>query len=232
MKWGKILMMWQPLTGFLAETRGPFLASAVLGALLGSLFGGVASAWAAYAFARRMFRDQVLDHARREIKGPLGAYVEWLTTVSGEFALWKADLLSSYLPDSGQDQFELNRMRKLFVDQRNVLWIDRLEEYEAILPAFAPAVTALWVRQTEIAQAFDTVFRNLEADPPLAAEAGNRIEALAFEQSRLVSDLLHQLQYECLRAVAKRKPKARRGLVKPRIVRGSFGRVQVVTPKE
>lgn len=223
--------MWQSLTETLGQAQGPFL-SAVLGALAGTLIGGLASAWAAYAFARRMFRNKVLDHARKEIKGPLGAYVEWLTTVSGEFALWKADLLPSYLADSGQDQFELNRMRKLFVDQRNALWITRLEEYDAILPAFAPAITALWIRQTEIAQTFDAVFRNLESDPPEAVRAGERIETLAFEQSQLVSDLLHQLQYECLKAVAKRKPKAPRDLVKPRIVRTGFGRVQVVSPKE
>jgi hypothetical protein len=216
----------------LVALGAPFLAAIVLGVLLGTLIGGIATASAAYAFALRMFRNQVLDHARKEIKGPLGAYAEWLTAVSGEFALWKADLLPSFLPDSGQDQFELNRMRKLFVDQRNAQWIARLEEYDAILPAFAPAITALWVRQTEIAQAFDAVFRNLEADPPEAVRAGGRLETLAFEQTQLVSDFLHQLQYECLRAVARRKPRAPGNLVKPRMVRTRFGTVQIASPRE
>lgn len=220
------------LTETLGAAQELFLVAALLGALFGALVGGIATAWTAHAFARRMFRNQVLDHARKEIKGPLGAYAEWLTAVSGEFALWKSDLLPSYLPGSGQDQVELNRMRKLFVDQRNVQWINRLEEYDAILPAFAPAIRELWVRQTGIAQDFDAVFRNLEANPPQAVKAGERIETLAFEQSQLVSDLLHQIQYECLRAVAKRKPKAPRDLVKPRIVRTGLGQVRVVAPKE
>jgi hypothetical protein len=220
------------LDSILQNGQGPFLASAVAGGLLGSLIGGIASGWAAYAFARRMFRNRVLDHARKEIKAPMGAYMEWLTQVSGEFAVWKTELLPSFLADSSQDQFQLNRMRKLFVDQRNSLWLARVEEYDAILPDFAPAIKAMWIRQTEIGETFDRVFRNLEADPPEAVQAGERIETLSFEQGQLVSDFLYQLQYECLRDVARRKPKVPRDVVKPRIVRTSFGRVRMVTPKE
>lgn len=225
-------MVWPILDGILQNGQGPFLASAVMGGLLGSLIGGIASGWAAYAFARRMFRNRVLDHARKEIKAPVGAYMEWLTLVSGEFALWKSELLPSFLADSSQDQFQLNRMRKLFVDQRNSLWITRIEEYDAILPKFSQAVKAMWIRQTEINETFDRVFRNLETDPPEAVKAGERIETLAFEQGQLVSDFLYQLQYECLRDVATRRPKALRDPVKPRIVRTSFGKVRMVTPKE
>ena len=225
-------MLLSTIGNVLLQDRETFLASAVIGGLLGSLLGGLASAWAAYAFARHMFRNKVLDHARKEIKAPLGAYMEWLTTVSGEFALWKTELLPSFLADSGQDQFELNRMRKLFVDQRNTLWVARLEEYDAILPKFSSAIKAMWIRQTEISESFDHIFRNLEVDPPEAVNAGERIETLAFEQGQLVSDFLYQLQYECLRSVAKRKPRIPRDLVKPRIIRTSFGQVRLVSPKE
>lgn len=225
-------MVWPILDGTLLQGQEAFLTSAVLGGLLGSLAGGIASGWAAFAFARRMFRNKVLDHARKEIKAPLCAYMEWLATVSGEFALWKTGLLPSYLQDSRQDQFELNRMRKLFVDQRNSLWMARLEEYDAILPSFASVSKAMWIRQTEIAGNFDRVFLNLETDPPEAAKAGERLETLAFEQGQLVSDFLYQLQYECLRSVARRKPRSPRDQVKPRIVRTSLGRVRLVSPKE
>lgn len=225
-------MVWHTLGDAFLQGKEAFLASAVLGGLVGSLAGGMASAWFAYAFARRLFRNQVLDHARKELKAPLGAYMEWLATVSGEFAVWKSELLPSFLPDSGQDQFELNRMRKLFVDQRNSLWMARLEEYDAILPSFASVSKAMWIRQTEIAGNFDRVFLNLETDPPEAAKAGERLETLAFEQGQLVSDFLYQLQYECLRSVARRKPRSPRDQVKPRIVRTSLGRVRLVSPKE
>lgn len=224
-------MPWQTFSDTLLQGQNTFLASAFGGALIGTLIGGLSSGWAAYAFARRIFRNKVLDHARKEIKAPVNAYLEWLTQISGEFAVWKSELLPSFLADSSQDQFQLNRMRKLFVDQRNSLWLARIEEYEAILPKFASAVKTLWIRQAQIAETFDRVFRNLESDPPEAVRAGERIETLAFEQSQLLSDFLYQLQYECLRDVARRKPKTPRDIVKPRIVRTSFGRVRVVEPK-
>jgi hypothetical protein len=225
-------MVWNPIQTVLAPGGEALLASAFAGAMAGCLAGGLATAWASHALARRMFRNQVLDHARKELKGPLTDYSEWLAAVHGSFAFWKADLLPAYLPDSGQDQFELNRMRKLFVDQRSALWIARLEEYDAILPNLAPAVKELWMRQTRIAECFDAVFRNIESDPPEAAKAGERLESLAFEQGQLVSDLIYQLQFECLRAIASRKPRAPRDLVKPRLFRTGSGLVRVASPRD
>src|SRR3954454_3915397 len=100
------------LEGILAGNGGAlFLTTAIIGALLGSLAGGLFSAWAAYSFGRRLFRHRVLDHARQDIKEPMDAYLEWLTAVAGEFSLWRTSLLPSYVPDSPQDEFELNRMR-------------------------------------------------------------------------------------------------------------------------
>src|SRR3954471_7839228 len=175
--------------GLLGSAGGTiFLIAAILGALIGSLAGGLSSALAAYTFSQRLFKSKVLDHARKEIKIPLAAYIEWLTTVAGEFALWKMDLLPAYLSESPQDQFELNRMRKLFVDQRNALWINKLEEYDTILSKFNPAIKAMWFRQMELQECFSKVFKNLESDPPEAMKAGERIEELAFEQGQLVSD--------------------------------------------
>ena len=199
--------------------------------LIGALVGGLASALVTYAFARNFFRSKVLDFARREIKEPLSAYAEWLTALAGEFSLWKNDLLPAYLGESSQDQFELNRMRKLFVDQRNTMWFAKLEEYEVLLAKFKSVIKALWIRQTELGEGFHQVFKYLETDPPEAVKAGARIETLAFEQTQLVIDLLYQLQYECLRTVASGKPRAPKDLVKPRIVRMSFGRIRLVSPQ-
>lgn len=220
------------LSAAFANSSDAFFLSALAGALTGVIVGGTVTAWASYVLARRMFRNQVLDHARKELKAPLGAYMDWLTTVSGEFAIWKTDLLPSYIADSNQDTFQLNRMRKLFVDPRNSQWLARLEEYDAILPKFTGAIKAMWMRQSEISEHFNRVFASLESDPPDAVNAGERIESLAFEQGQLVSDFLYQLQYECLRSVASRKPKSPRDLVKPRIVRTSWGNVKMVSPKE
>lgn len=208
-----------------------FLTAVVVGALLGSLIGGLASVTTAYVFSRRLFKSKVLDNARKDIKGPLSAYMEWLTTVSGEFALWKTDLLPAYIPDSSQDQFELNRMRKLFVDQRNQLWLSKLEEYDTLLEKFNPAIKAMWFRQMELHEAFTKVFKSLESDPPEAVKAGEKIEGLAFEQGQLVSDFLYHLQYECLRSVATARPRAPKDVVKPRIVRTALGRIKVMMPK-
>lgn len=214
----------------LLHAESTLAASAILGALAGALVGGLTSAWAAYALALRMFRNQVLDQARKEIRGPMGLYLEWLTAVSADFALWKADLIPAYLPDSGKDQYELNRMRKLYVDPRNTLWLSRLEEYDAILPRFRQVIKELWIRQAALNRGFDTVFRNLETDPPEAMKAGEHLESMAFEQIQLVSDFLHQLQYECLRSIATRHPRPPRDIVKPRIIRTAFGRIKVVSP--
>jgi hypothetical protein len=209
-----------------------FLTSAIVGGIFGSLIGGMAAAVFAYVFSRRLFKSKVLDNARKDIKVPMSGYIEWLTTVAGEFALWKTDLLPAYIPDSSQDQFELNRMRKLFVDQRNQLWLSKLEEYDTLLEKFNPAIKAMWFRQMELHESFSKVFKCLESDPPEAVKTGERIEGLAFEQCQLVSDFLYHLQYECLRSVATARPRAPKDLVKPRIVRTGFGRIKVVSPKE
>lgn len=208
-----------------------FWTSAIVGGIFGSLIGGMAAAVFAYVFSRRLFKSKVLDNARKDIKVPMSGYIEWLTTVAGEFALWKTDLLPAYIPDSSQDQFELNRMRKLFVDQRNQLWLSKLEEYDTLLEKFNPAIKAMWFRQMELHEAFSKVFKCLESDPPEAVKTGERIESLAFEQCQLVSDFLYHLQYECLRSVATARPRAPKDIVKPRIVRTGFGRIKVVSPK-
>jgi hypothetical protein len=208
-----------------------FIVSAVLGSLVGCLAGGLFSAWAAYAFGRRLFRHRVLDHARRDIRNPMNDYMQWLTAVAGEFSLWRTSLLPSYIPDSPEDEFELNRMRKLFVDQRNSRWLSKLEEYGSLLTKFKPAIKVMWIRQTELNEGFNKVFRLIESDPPEAVNMGESLGELAFEQSQLVSDFLYQLQYECLRSVAARKPRPARDLIKPRIIRTSFGRIRVVSPK-
>lgn len=209
-----------------------FLGTALLGGLVGSLIGGLAAAISTYLFSRRLFKSKVLDNARKDIQVPLSAYMEWLTTVSGEFALWKSDLIPAYIPDSAQDQFELNRMRKLFVDQRNQVWLAKLEEYDTLLEKFNPAIKAMWFRQMELHEGFSRVFKTLETDPPEAVKAGERIESLAFEQGQLVSDFLYHLQYECLRSIATARPRTPRNIVKPRIVRTALGRIRVVAPKD
>jgi hypothetical protein len=221
------------LSGLLSESgESVFLGAAIVGGAIGSLIGGLAAALTAYLFSRRLFKSRVLDNARKDINGPLTAYMEWLTTVSGEFALWKTDLIPAYIPDSSQDQFELNRMRKLFVDQRNQLWLSKLEEYDTLLEKFNPAIKAMWFRQMELHEGFTAVFKLLESDPPEAVKAGERLEGLAFEQGQLVSDFLYHLQYECLRFVATARPRMPKNIVKPRIVRTALGRIRVVTPND
>jgi hypothetical protein len=210
---------------------GPSGSAFLASALMGGLFGGTFGALLAYHFSRRLFRSQVMRAALEDIRGPLSAYAEWLATVSGEFSLWKGDLLPAFLPDSERDQFELNRMRKLFVDQRSQRWSDKLEEYDTLLARFGAAAGALRVRQAGLHQAFADAFKNLEADPPEAARIGGRIESLAFEQMQLVSDFLYHLQYECLRPIADARPRAPRHVSKPRIVRTAFGKIKVVAPK-
>ena len=134
-------MVFPQFPGFLDGPAGSvFLSAALMGGLIGSLIGGLAAVITSYIFSQRLFKSKVLDNARKDIKVPLSAYMEWLTTVSGEFALWKTDLLPAYLPESAQDQIELNRMRKLFVDQRNQLWLSKLEEYDTLLEKFNPAI--------------------------------------------------------------------------------------------
>jgi hypothetical protein len=226
--------MFLPLLSGLAAGAGDnqFPAMALFGGLVGSLIGGLAAAVTTYLFSRKLFKSKVLDNARKDIKIPLSAYMEWLTSVSGEFALWKTDLIPAFIPDSAQDQFELNRMRKLFVDQRNQVWLAKLEEYDTLLEKFNPAIKAMWFRQMELHEGFSRVFKSLESDPPEAVKAGERIETLAFEQGQLASDFLYHLQYECLRSVATARPRTPKNIIKPRIVRTAMGRIRVVTPKD
>jgi hypothetical protein len=224
-------MLQKAVMDFLQDNAGGvFLLSGVVGGLVGGLLAGFAAAVATYIFSRKLFKSKILDHARREIKEPLGAYMEWLTNVAGEFSLWKADLLPAFLSDSTRDIQELNRMRRLFVDQRNSLWLSKLEEYDTLLHKFNPVIRGMWFRQMEINECFNQVFRCLESDPPEALQAGEKIETLAFEQCQLTTDFLYQLQYECLRTVAARKRRMPRDQVKPRIVRTHFGRIKLMIP--
>ncbi len=217
----------------LTEAGGQvFLVSGLIGGLVGCLIGGLSSTLLAYIFGRRLFTSGVMDQARKDVTVPLSAYVDWLTTVAGEISLWKIELLPSYLAESSKHQFELNRMRKLFVDQRSTIWLSKLEEYDTLLSKFNPALKAMWIRQMEVHDAFTRVFTNLEFDSQEALSAGKRIETLVFEQSQLVSDLLYHLQYECLKSIATAKPRSPKILMKPRIIRTAFGRIRLVTPKE
>lgn len=200
-------------------------------ALMGGMSGGLGGAALAYFFSRRLFRSQVMREALQEIREPMSSYMDWLETVSGEFSLWKADLLPAFVPDSPQDQFELNRMRKLFVDRRSQRWLDVLEAYDTLLARFTPAVNAIWSRQAELHEAFSRIFKNLESDPPEAARGGQLIENLAFEQNQLVSDFLYHLQYECLKPAASARPRKPKAPIKARIVRTAWGRIKVVGPK-
>jgi hypothetical protein len=205
---------------------GFFLAAA----LSGGLAAGLAASVASHVFASRLFRWKVLDHARKDIQGAVSAYMEWLATVSGAFAFWKTDLLPAFVPDSTQDQFELNRMRVLFVDQRGQNWLSKLEEYDALLGKFTPAIKAIWLRQMEIQHGFAKVFKCMESDPPLAVKTGERIENLAFDQVQLLADFLYHLQFECLRSVSRRRPRPPRDFARPRIIRTGLGRIRVIQP--
>ncbi len=208
-----------------------FFLSAAVGALFGCLVGGMATLFVTYFFARRLFKSKILDQARQEISIPLSAYREWLTMVAGEFALWNTELLPAYLSESAQDQFELNRMRKLYVDPRNTLWLAKLEEYDTMLAKFNPSIKSMWTQQQEINDRFSHVFINLEKNPPEAVKAGKRLETLAFEQGQLVSDFLYHLQYECLRSVATSRPSMPNVLIKPRIIRTGIGKIRIISPK-
>lgn len=215
----------------LLPLSGPGAPALLPAALLGGLCGGIGGALLAYAFSRRLFKSGILRDALRDIRGPVAAYQEWLKAVAGEFSIWKTDLLPAFLPDSPRDQFEVNRMRRLFVDLRGQGWLDKLEEYDTVLAKFQPAVRAIGMRQAALQDAFAEAFKNLETDPPEAARAGERIEILAFEQMQLVSDLLYHLQYECLRPVATARPRAPASFAKPRIVRTVWGKIRVVGPE-
>ena len=215
---------------FPSVLTGPEASVFLPAALAGGLAGGVAAALCAYGFSRRLFKSGVMREILGDVKPALSDYMEWLATVSGEFSLWKADLLPAFVPDSPRDQFELNRMRQLFVDQRHQRWLDQLEAYDTVLAKFTPAIKAIWLRQAGLMETFARVFRDLEADPPEAAQAGGLIENLAFEQNLLVSDLLYHWQYECLRPVASARPRSPKAVLKPRIMRTAWGRIKVILP--
>ena len=189
----------------------------------GTLLGGLASCLAAYVFARRLSRIRVLDRFRQEIKETLSAYVDWLGAVAGEFSLWKIHLLPCFLPYSEKDQFELSRMRQLYVDRRNAAWMAKLEEDDLILGKFQAPIRELWSRQSELGDHFILAFKYLESDPPEAARAGEKLEAMAFEQSQAVSDFRYQLQYECLRGLATGYPPAAREPLRIPMPRNTVG---------
>lgn len=212
----------------LSGNFGPLeLMAAFLG---GALLSGLFLAMAVHFYSLRIFRWRVLDEVRRELRDPLNRYVEWLHAVSAEFSVWKNGFLLRYAANNPLDQQELNRLRRLFIDARGQSWFNRLEEYEPVLGRFRKAAKELWIRQAQIHEQFHLVFRQLEQNPSAASESGHSLENLAFAQSQLVSDFLYHLQYECLKAVADSKPKAGRGVVKPRLERTFLGHIRVAEP--
>lgn len=201
-----------------------------IGAAIGSAFTGILGLSGVWIMSKRLHRMRVLDHARRDLKGPVAEYIDWLHALGGEFPLWRQDLLPVFRADSPRDQFELNRMRKLFVDPRSSTWFARLEEYEGLLGKFSQVIQAIWHRQAEIGERFHRVLSRIGDQPAMALNAAEQIEALAFEQAQLASDFMDHLQYECLKSVIGRGPRSGIGPRKVKIVRTALGNIRLEEP--
>lgn len=222
-------MLMMPYFSFIPD-QGILLGS-LSGAMVGGVIAGIMTLAVSWRLAKRLHKMRVLDHARRELKAPLTAYIEWLHAVSSEFSQWRVDLIPHYRANHAKDQEQLNRMRALFVDVRNVSWFERLEEYDTLLGLFQKAIKAMWFRQTEIGMTFASVLENIESNPEETLLKAEKLETIAFEQSQLVSDFIYHLQYECLKSIATQKPRRPRDIRKPRIIRTAFGGIKVVQPE-
>jgi hypothetical protein len=201
-----------------------------LPAILGGFVTGCICLIGVWLMSKKLHRMRVLDHVRRELKGPVIEYIDWLHTIAGEFPNWRRDLISGFRPQSAQDQFELNRMRKLFVDPRSTLWFARLEEYESLLGKFSRVIQGIWLRQAEIGECFHRILSGIESNTALANQAANKIEKLAFEQAQLASDFIDHLQYECLKSVMGRPPKRTATAPTAKIVRTLLGSLRIDEP--
>jgi hypothetical protein len=197
------------------------------GMFAGLLIGGFLTIWVAYRLSRRVFRTRVLELARRELREPLHGYMDWLNSVSAEFSIWKSTLLPTFVAESSRDQVELNRMRKLFVDPRNTVWMQRLEEFDAVLGRFRDAVNGLWRRQMLISEHFNTLFQAIDGDAAESVARAESLEDLSFDQAQLVADFLYHLQYESLKGVADSPPKRTGFHRSARIRRTRFGRIEL-----
>ncbi len=213
--------LWMPSSHPMAGFIGAVLGSALTGAI------GLTGVW---IMSKRLHRMRVLEYARRDLKGPVAEYIDWLHTLGGEFPLWRQDLLPVYRSDSARDQFELNRMRKLFVDPRSSTWFARLEEYEGLFGKFSRVIQAIWHRQAEIGERFHRVLSRISDQPALALNAAEQIEVLAFEQAQLVSDFMEHLQFECLKSVVGQRPGRSIGPRKVKIVRTVLGNIRLEEP--
>jgi hypothetical protein len=190
----------------------------LIGFFCGILITGALFALIVHLYSMRMFRWRILDEVRRELRDPLTAYVDWLHAVSAEFSIWKAGLLPGFAAHNAHDQYELNRLRRLFVDPRGQSWFSRLEEYEPVLGRFRKSAKDLWLRQAQIHEQFQRIFHLLDQNPRAASEAGHWLENLAFEQSQSVSQFVYHMQYECLKSVADSRSKVLKQRAKPQPV--------------
>jgi|GEM_PF-5290416 len=182
---------------FFASSAWPYFAGAVSGGLL----SGALSLLGVWWMSKRLHRMRVLDHARRELKGPVGDYIEWLHALGAEFPAWRKGLIPSFQPGNNRDEYEINRMRKLFVDARSSAWFGKLEEYDFLLGKFSPVINAMWARQAEIGERFHRVLSRIGQWPQLSIEAAEQLEGFAFEQAQLASVFIGQVQSECLKSV-------------------------------
>jgi hypothetical protein len=199
------------------------------GLALGGMVTGLLSLLAFWLLAKRLQRLRILDHTRLELKGPVIDYIDWLHAISGEFPQWRRDLIPGFQMQSGRDQFELNRMRKLFVDPRSSTWFARLEEYELLLAKFGEVIQKMWRHQAEIGERFHRVLSQVESHSAAASKAAEELEELAFEQSQLAHEFMDHLQYECLKPFAPRKLNSRQSRHN-RIRRTAMGNIKIVEP--
>ncbi len=186
----------------------PYIICLISGLFCGVLLAGAVFAATSHFYSLRIFRWQILDEIRRELRNPMAAYVEWLHAVSAEFSVWKNDFLPHFMPENARDRYELNRLRSLYVDPRGQLWSHRLEEYAPVLQKFQRELAKLKIRQTQIHGDFYAVFQFLDQHPPMAVEPAQRLENLAFEQSQLVGEFMHRLQHDFLTAISAPHPHA------------------------
>lgn len=204
--------------------------SSLVGALVGGTLTAVTGLIAMWILSKRLHRMRVLDHARRELRAPMVDYVDWLHALSGEFPLWRRELIPLYRPHLARDQHELNRLRRLFVDPRSSTWFARLDEYSILLDKFDTVVRTMWRQQADIGERFHRVLASIEEDPNAALKAAEELEEIAFEQAQLASEFMDHLQYECLKSVVGRKPRQADGKRKLRIERTSMGGIRLVQP--
>lgn len=182
----------------------------------------------------KLFKNQVLNDARREIVAAIRDYEDWLGHVHVEILSHQLDLTMEGYGFPPNWQQKMFAFRELAVSGKWIPWLTRLEEHEILFPETHECRAQLMNRQETIREKItDPLMMTVSPEQwKSAMEKVKNDKNILFDQITLMEDLRNHIQNICLSSITGNKIPERKPLDPsyPRISLDPRGNLQVIEP--